>query len=1238
MKKSRKETNAGAVPETPALDDKKARRALLKKQKKEKRERKKEYREYLQKRNEVPERSRPVVCPPDRASLTRGKVILGYICRIAVIFLTVFGISLFLTDAFGLSGEFPAPVRPGFIFLWSLVFTALFSVAAVAAPRLPFAAGGILAAAGLYLTVLPFDRLADIPYSIYSAVCAAFNASLDHMAQVGYYAITKNRIDFQLVGSEEEAIRAGIVLVILVISAVYSFSLAGRITVPKLIPAVIVSAGIPALVFIYNISRSNWGVSVTVSAFCGVLVLAAYDMIFQKKVRKGESKAAGILWKDDEKKPDLARMKEEKRAARLEARAARAEKRKRKKEHVVTVDEELTDYFSASSKKKKEKRAPLTKAEKAEARKKKKEERLSKAELRREVAEFKRKKATSSRAACSLGGFAGLAVFIVAFVVMFFPSLITNKPFSTFKALDDKFEYVRTYVTALLMGDDPMLDILTFENDAGNFADRTTEPYPRYFKGTPVFSVGSNSRYNIYLRGWIGTDYDSGTGMWSSATPGSDLLTEYRRLFGTTIDPSETLTYNFYELFDPGSIPGPDELDYLKRTKSSTSRGYVVSMVSVKSLDSKSRSKMLFMPSYHVRSFNVTGKLSSGKETMVLRTFGTNDPSKISYSDWFDGIYSSYRASLPNDGYSVISILPTMKNSAFYRYVADRIADMNTARRDIGRVILVEEEGCGLYTGGPNVPQFYYSSQIDEDGTEYTLVRIPQDVGIAEYHLLGDGSVAKKTVVEIPEDKQYDEDNQLIFYTAPELPLAVRYHLAGDDFRRRFDSYLRILDYYTDFVYDTYTQKSGSVYISELAGKIVSEATVKSSEEYDYVDPETGEVYTLSRSIDVPADFSGADLHPVYDGTNSDGTPAPVTDSLPDDTKVYRKRHELVMEIINYLDDEEHFTYTLTPEGMPDSTLVGVDKFVAGNHQGYCVQYATTAVLVLRELGIPARYVEGYIASGLVPGDRNGTSTYVTTVRDRNAHAWIEVWYDGIGWIQYEATPAYYSGMYEVPASSTHSGTLNPGTDESGDDETDDTEDLTPEELARLAEELRKEELRRLIKKIVTIVLISLAGAAVIFLILAVFYTRAKKNDKKRRSLMKKLADSASGGEAPTREDVRGASDLVFRLLSVCGLSPEAGEFTPEYASRISEKCAPALSAGSSGEDKKLKKRYTAPMSGKSVRRMFESIAAEEFGFGADAGDLPLVAEFWDRMYDFEYRRHVNPLKRLWLWLFAAEL
>ena len=65
MKKSRKETNAGAVPETPALDDKKARRALLKKQKKEQRERKKEYREYLQKRNEVPERSRPVVCPPD---------------------------------------------------------------------------------------------------------------------------------------------------------------------------------------------------------------------------------------------------------------------------------------------------------------------------------------------------------------------------------------------------------------------------------------------------------------------------------------------------------------------------------------------------------------------------------------------------------------------------------------------------------------------------------------------------------------------------------------------------------------------------------------------------------------------------------------------------------------------------------------------------------------------------------------------------------------------------------------------------------------------------------------------------------------------------------------------------------------------------------------------------------------------------------------------------------------------
>ena len=67
-------------------------------------------------------------------------------------------------------------------------------------------------------------------------------------------------------------------------------------------------------------------------------------------------------------------------------------------------------------------------------------------------------------------------------------------------------------------------------------------------------------------------------------------------------------------------------------------------------------------------------------------------------------------------------------------------------------------------------------------------------------------------------------------------------------------------------------------------------------------------------------------------------------------------------------------------------------------------------------------------------------------MRDSSAHAWVEVWYDGIGWVQYEATPTYYSDMYEYRTSDPVPVTpIGP----SGDDESDEDDiTLTDEEIA----------------------------------------------------------------------------------------------------------------------------------------------------------------------------------------------
>lgn len=82
-----------------------------------------------------------------------------------------------------------------------------------------------------------------------------------------------------------------------------------------------------------------------------------------------------------------------------------------------------------------------------------------------------------------------------------------------------------------------------------------------------------------------------------------------------------------------------------------------------------------------------------------------------------------------------------------------------------------------------------------------------------------------------------------------------------------------------------------------------------------------------------------------------------------------------------------------------------VEHFLFEQKEGYCVHFASTAVLMLRIMGIPARYVSGYC----VPADSFQAmpdGSYQAIVEDRQAHAWAEVYLEGIGWMPLETTPS----------------------------------------------------------------------------------------------------------------------------------------------------------------------------------------------------------------------------------------
>jgi transglutaminase-like putative cysteine protease len=77
-----------------------------------------------------------------------------------------------------------------------------------------------------------------------------------------------------------------------------------------------------------------------------------------------------------------------------------------------------------------------------------------------------------------------------------------------------------------------------------------------------------------------------------------------------------------------------------------------------------------------------------------------------------------------------------------------------------------------------------------------------------------------------------------------------------------------------------------------------------------------------------------------------------------------------------------------------------VDFFLFDLKEDFCEYFASSMVVMLRELGVPARVVEGYTAGTLDP------STGKFQVKELDAHAWVEVYFPQYGWIEFEPTPS----------------------------------------------------------------------------------------------------------------------------------------------------------------------------------------------------------------------------------------
>lgn len=146
----------------------------------------------------------------------------------------------------------------------------------------------------------------------------------------------------------------------------------------------------------------------------------------------------------------------------------------------------------------------------------------------------------------------------------------------------------------------------------------------------------------------------------------------------------------------------------------------------------------------------------------------------------------------------------------------------------------------------------------------------------------------------------------------------------------------------------------------------------------------------------------------------------------------------------------QNFSYSLSVDNGEGAEVL--DNFLYETKQGHCALFATATVLALRELGVPARYVTGYVVAGEGEAIDGG---YSYTLRERDLHAWVEVYIDNIGWLPFDPTAAVdgFDGMaaegaqnsVEAPVSSQITTTTTTEIATTVSDEGDEVPSLTEE-------------------------------------------------------------------------------------------------------------------------------------------------------------------------------------------------
>ena len=178
--------------------------------------------------------------------------------------------------------------------------------------------------------------------------------------------------------------------------------------------------------------------------------------------------------------------------------------------------------------------------------------------------------------------------------------------------------------------------------------------------------------------------------------------------------------------------------------------------------------------------------------------------------------------------------------------------------------------------------------------------------------------------------------------------------------------------------------------------QLTAQRSIRTETPIDAGDTVEGVSYTPQRNPGIlrtaDTDYP-AEIEEQYTQLPGD-TPARLERFTADLTRDDETPYEKAVTIENWLEESKEYDLGVSERSDQIAT-----SFVFEMEAGYCEYFATAMVSMLRSQDVPARYVVGYSS-----GQQVGEDTY--EVRSMNAHAWVEVYFEDIGWVRFDPTPA----------------------------------------------------------------------------------------------------------------------------------------------------------------------------------------------------------------------------------------